>query len=241
MDRSFRKRVRKAEKLLSAVLQKRHERRKQEVRELPTPARRHATAIAAFFLSGQPKIDEPLNRAWARALRHYGINVKETADQDAAAQQLFPIIMAGKNESARFTEIFKTAPIWLLQFAGVATDARLLHFHLPDLTIKIGWGDIGYEEAGGWPLLPSGTITAGDPIPPRDARWLWLGLFCIVTPFIESVDELLSEDEEANKNNPLLKDISFALDLDKKPKEEWSDYEKRRKRVLSKRISRLEG
>jgi hypothetical protein len=34
-------------------------------------ARLHATAVAAIVLSGEPKIHEPLIRAWARTLAHY--------------------------------------------------------------------------------------------------------------------------------------------------------------------------
>jgi hypothetical protein len=71
-------------------------------------------------LSGEAKIDEPLGEAWARALQHYkiswshrGIILGEAArqkDQVAAAQQLFPLIVGCAELSARFTEIFMTAP-----------------------------------------------------------------------------------------------------------------------------------
>ena len=70
--------------------------------------RRHASSI------------EPLKRAWARALQHYGIDVN--TDQTAAAQRLLPIIKGDGDESARFTEIFRTTPVWLLQFTGMAMD-----------------------------------------------------------------------------------------------------------------------
>ena len=150
--------------------------------------------MAAIVLAGQPKIDEPLIGAWKRALQHYGIDVKwlgELDDQVKAAQQLRPIIMKGDELPARFTEIFKTAPAWLLQFTGIAWDAHLLEIHMPDISKKLRWGSAGYEEARQWPLLPSGTLTAGDPIPDIDARWVWLAQFCIVTTFIPNfVDEL---------------------------------------------------
>src|SRR6266550_3971809 len=100
MNRRSRHRIGKCEELLSAALKDRDERLKRLLRVWPTYARRHATAVAAIVLSGQPRIDEPLNRAWARALQHYGI---DNNDQIAAAQQLFPII-TGDKASARFTE-----------------------------------------------------------------------------------------------------------------------------------------
>ena len=37
----------------------------------------HATAVAALVLYGEPKIDEPLRRAWVRTLHHYGITIKD--------------------------------------------------------------------------------------------------------------------------------------------------------------------
>jgi hypothetical protein len=244
MDRRSRHRIGKVEELLSAALKEREGRRKPIG---SYHARRHATAVAAIVLSGKPKVDEPLSRAWARALQHYGINDNELArlgDQFAAAAQLFPIIMGGKEEeSARFTEIFRTAPVWLLQFTGMAMDARLLKFHLPDISESLRWGSAGFEDARRWPLLPLGTMTAGDSIPEIDPLRLWLILFCMMThPIPDFANNLSREDEESRShrdNDPLLEDILFALDLDGKPEKEWSRYDKRRVLKLSERISRL--
>ena len=177
-DRKSRHRLLKLEKLVSTAVKEREEREKQLVKALPYHAQRHATAVAAIVLSGRPKIDEPLIIAWARALRHYGINVNAPGgmdDQVQAAQRLFPIIIGGEEESARFTEIFTTAPVWLLQFTGIAIDATLLKFHVPAISKRLRWGSAGYEDAQRWPLLPSGMMTAGDPIPDNDPRRWWLG------------------------------------------------------------------
>jgi hypothetical protein len=247
-DRKSRHRLSKLEKLVSTALKEREEREKQAVKELPYQALRHATAVAAIVLSGQPKIDEPLIKAWARALQHHGINVNVLGgmdDQVRAAQRLLPIIIGGEESSARFTEIFRTAPVWLLQFTGISMDARLLKFHVPDISQRLTWGSAGYKDALRWPLLPSGVMTAGDPIPDNDPRQLWLTLFCIMTVGdpIQAFENRLSREKEENRshraNDPLLKDIFFALNLDGKPEEEWSGYEKRRMRKLSERISRL--
>ena len=133
--------------------------------------------MAAIVLAGQPKLDEPLILAWDRTLQHYKINVngfRRLDNQLKAAQQLLPIIMKGEELLARFAEIFETAPAWLLQFTGMAWDAHLLEIHMPDISKKLRMGSAGYEEARQWPLLPSGTLTAGDPIPDIDPRQLWL-------------------------------------------------------------------
>jgi hypothetical protein len=108
MDRRSRHRIGKCEELVSSALKEREERLKQFLRVGPTHARRHASAVAAIVLSGQPRVDEPLNRAWARALQHYGI---DNNDQVAASQRLLPIIKEDRKGPARFTEIFSTAPI----------------------------------------------------------------------------------------------------------------------------------
>ena len=104
MDRRSRHRIGKCEELLSAAQKERDERLKQVLQVAPTYARRHAAAVAAIVLSGRPRIDEPLERAWARALQHYGIDVN--TNQIAAARRLLPIINGDGDESARFTEIY---------------------------------------------------------------------------------------------------------------------------------------
>jgi hypothetical protein len=70
-------------------------------------------------------------------------------------------------ESANFTEVFRTAPIWLLQFTKIRLDALILEFQLPDLPTEPMWGIEGLKDAKRWPLLPLGTIGAGG-APPKD-------------------------------------------------------------------------
>ena len=247
-DRKSRHRLLKLEKLVSTAVKECEEREKQLVKDLPNHARHHATAVAAIVLSGRAEINEPLIIARARAWRHYGINVNAPGrmdDQVRAARRLFPIIIGGEEESARFTKIFTTAPVWLLQFTGIAIDATLLKFHVPDISKRSRWGSAGYEDARRWPLLPSGMMTAGDPIPDNDPRRWWLDLICITMAGdpIKAFEEGLSREKEENYSrrdkDPVVEYICLALDLDGKPEEEWSGYEKRRMRKLSERISRL--
>lgn len=90
MNRSSRHRLSKIEKAVSIAQRKSKERKRQLSQIWRYHARYHAIAVAAIVLSGQPKIDEPLNKAWTRALRHYGIEVGEFGgidDQVRAAQQ----------------------------------------------------------------------------------------------------------------------------------------------------------
>jgi hypothetical protein len=73
MDRSSRRRVCKAEEALSIAKKQHEEERKKFLATWVSYARLHATAVAAIVLSGQPKIGEPLIRAWTRALQYYGV------------------------------------------------------------------------------------------------------------------------------------------------------------------------
>jgi hypothetical protein len=226
------------------------ERRLPELKLRPRPglrrdARYHAISVAAIALSGQPRIDEPLHDAWARTLQHHGISVKEPwswDDQVVAARQLSSIIMDGADESAQFTQIFKSAPVWLLQFTGTAVDARFLKFQLPDLSSDFNWGSTGYADAVRWPRLPLGRMADGKPIPTLDARRLWIILFCEITepafPDRFPYDVDFSQEEERS-SDPLLDDIIFALELDGVPEEELSRHQKRRLRNIAERLSRL--
>ena len=240
----------KINKRLSIALKKRKAKDQEYINSVLFHARHHATAVAAIVLSGQPKIDEPLRMAWNRALLHYRIKFDPAGGLDyqvRVAEQLGPVITRGKVSSARFTEIFAAAPIWLLQFTRLLMDARWLKFRLPDMASRLTWGSAGFEEVQDWPLLPSGTMTAGDPIPIIDGRQVWLAYACILTGGgdpIQAFKDRHSFDEEEEKRfrdrYPLLAEMNWAMDLDnRKPEEEWSPYEKRRMRKLRERISRF--
>ena len=182
MDRSSRRRVCKAEEALSIAKKQHEEKRKKELESYVSSARLHATAVAAIVLSGQPKIDEPLIQAWTRALQHYGVQPLPQDEiyfddrsrlnkQNVAAQKLVFEILGGAKESERFTEIFRTAPDWLLHFTQTFLDAGSLQLGLRPTKIPFTkWGRTGYEESLGWPLLPLGTMMGGDPVSDEDAR-----------------------------------------------------------------------
>ena len=173
---SRRAKISRIEELIASKLKAQQERRKQWAKALPIHAQRHATAVAAIALAGEPKIDEPLNRAWARSLRHYEIALDPTtkSEQIRAAQLLFPIIVGEEASSSQFAKIFSTAPAWLLQFTRTVLDAWIIRFRLPEMKPNPNWGIAGFEDAEHWPLLPNGVLTAGEPIPHHDARHMML-------------------------------------------------------------------
>jgi hypothetical protein len=191
MDRNLSQRIRNVEKLLSKAEEIVSAARRKDEEwlaywvEISRPkALLHATAVAAIVISRKPKIDEPLIRAWVRTLRHYGITVKneygreyqyETGHEHeyrfesdyerelkAAHSILYPAIMNGANETEKFTEIFRTAPAWLLEFTHMEVDAMLLKFDLPEMSEKQIWDEESFKNSR-WPLLPLGMMMGSVP------------------------------------------------------------------------------
>jgi hypothetical protein len=191
MDRSSLQRIlkldrllNKAEEIIKIALKKRED-HVAELLELFRPqARFHAVAVAAIVIAGEPKIDEPLVRAWGRTLRHYGITItneygREYEYEDGhehehefryeyerelrtAYDKLYAAIIKGDNETEKFTEIFRSAPIWLLQFTLMGLDAQALKFDLPEMPSEEWEEKLKYAQR--WPLLPLGTMAGGEPV-----------------------------------------------------------------------------
>jgi hypothetical protein len=113
-------------------------------------------------------------------------------------------------QSARFTEIFRTAPVWLLQFTHIDWDAPVLEFELPDMSAELIWGVEGVKDAKRWPRLPLGTMAAGDPV-------------CIAP---EEFGSDLSPEERR-----------FYQEMKARPEEEWSRFDRRRMHALIERLS----
>jgi hypothetical protein len=244
MDRNSSRRIWKVEEHLSAARKEREEKRKKKYDNNLLHARFHATAVAAIVLSGEPKIEEPLIRAWTRALQHYGIpalqqhgiNLSEAArtkNQVEAARRLGPVILRGAEKSARFAEIFRTSPVWLLNFTGTHIDAGFLNFNLPDKSERLKWGSAGYDESRRWPLLPLGTMTDGDPVSDEDARLWPLPLMNKADTIADFEDNLSQKnDDNSSPTADLLEDMTLAMDLAENPEKEkeLSRYEKHRLR-----------
>jgi hypothetical protein len=230
-----RKRIEAAEEIAVAMVTKSDARQKASLEAERLRARDHATTVAALVLAGQPRIDEPLKEAWTRALRHYEIS-EQISDTCVAGQLLFPDIVGGEAQAAeRFTEIFRKAPIWLLQFTAVARDARLLKFRLPRLTAHLKWGSEGFEDSRRWPRLPLGMMSAGDPIPTGPLKWgdpmtdfddrrVWIAYWQTKDP-----DPDLKYPSHYRDVND---DVKFVEDLAARPENEWSNHETRRIRRL---------
>jgi hypothetical protein len=246
--RDRRHRLSKINERVAAAVEERKRKDQEYVAASIFNARHHATAVAAIVLAGQPKIDEPLSEAWNRALKHYGVESKPWGgieDQIEAAEKLRPKILEGKEQWARLSEIFAAAPVWLLQFTRVGWDAHWVKLTLPEISqTMLNWGDGGYEDMRKWPLLPSGTIAAGDPIPSNDGRRIWLIPLCMVKEgdFAQALENGFSIEEEPilRTGDSLLDEMAWLFaNADERPIDELPPYERRRVLKLLDRVSRL--
>jgi hypothetical protein len=230
MDRRSQRRIWKVEELLFAAKRERERERRELSEDCVRHARLHATAVAAIVLSGDPKIDEPLSQAWRRSLQHYRIRKAKGTRierQVAAAQQLLPAILGHETASAAFSKIFRRAPGWLLNFTQTFIDAGCLKFKLPNtFSWRPKWGRDGYEESRQWPLLPSCTMTTGDPVPDEEARF-W--------PF-PLMEKAQKQEDDLSPEADLLTDLPLLAGLMDHP-EKVSRYEKLRLRNLLESIS----
>jgi hypothetical protein len=212
----------KLENMLSLAKKQQKERQQKDYQIYVLKARPHATAVAAIVLAGKPKIDEPLSEAWKRALLHYKIDNRYHWNHVNAANQLFPLIVGHADVSAKFSEIFKTAPAWLLTFTAMHFDAGALKFKLPHQALgNLKWGREGYEESLNWPSIPSGRITDGDPV--KDVLWP-------APPKKAGSLEVVERDPaQEEKDNPeLLDDIMLLFEVEENPEKEknLSRYER---------------
>jgi hypothetical protein len=262
MKRGLQRRISQAESRLPAALERQRKRREQLKLSYSSLALIRATAVAAIVLYGKPKIDEPLIRAWVRALDYYKRNRhaakvfpgldrlmasgrsswtfdeltqahpsdrighsdgEDEADRasklankplaeafkdyvDATDRMHYFIMDGAVDQAARFTEIFKSGPVWLLNFTSTFLDAKLLNFDLPDLSGASRWGKLGLRDAQRWPMLPVGMMTDGDPIPAQET------------------------DVSAD---PSIEELLFALEATNRPPWEWT----RRERLVIESLS----
>jgi hypothetical protein len=157
--------------------------------------------------------------------------------QNMAAQKLVPEILGDAEVSERLTKIFRTAPVWLLQFTQTHFDGALVRFHLRPISFISKWGSAGYEDSLEWPLLPLGTMMDGDPLSDEDARRWPLPLrIKNETDTIPDCEDNVSGQHEGNDSAEFdhVCDMGLAMEVAKNPdkEKELSRYQRLRLRRL---------
>ena len=138
----------------------------------------HAIRVAAVVLYGEPKIAEPLSAAYSRMQEKLDKQFAAAADEcwlrqtgekanpvmrGILCQKLMFDALPGADDNLKFERIFSNAPVWLLNFAGIEWDAKLLGFKLPKLVGAPALGEAARLDRNRWPFLPEGTIDGGGP------------------------------------------------------------------------------
>jgi hypothetical protein len=214
MSRSNTRRLSRLEKLASLTATER-EREKTALAEWRlSSARDHAMILVALILHGDPKIDEPLDIAWHRALEQLGL--KRLADFTPSAhvaERLRPVLLPelpGDTENAKLAHVLNSGPTWLIKFCHAWMDAILLGIELQqNASFRLEFGRIGLREGvDSWPDLPKGTPAAGGPIPP--------------SPF-----DVLSSEENID-----------LLNLFETGEDSWSRGDRRRYREIMAKVER---
>jgi hypothetical protein len=160
------------EQLIPPYLKAKRQEEKEQLTRLKEPAQKAIRRLGALVLYGEPKLDEPLALAWQRCLTL--VDVKSPGANhyvDFAEALLFRRLMTdlpGENETEKFKYTLSKAPIWLLRFTSAKVTAYLIGIACPDLSAAPAWGRVGLKDARNWPLLPQGTLQAGDPIKESD-------------------------------------------------------------------------
>jgi hypothetical protein len=143
------------ERLAEAYLRPKEEAASQFEEFVRNYAFKHSANLSALILYGDPKIDEPLSFAWRRCLEsaewqkrrekyggwdEYGADRGDPFESFSATQiakyfrKYFLPDLAGRDETEKFSLIFKKAPPWLLWFTYGDVNARILGIKLPDLS-----------------------------------------------------------------------------------------------------------
>jgi hypothetical protein len=173
MIRSDTRRLSRLEQLASLTAEGRERRKTALAERRRSSARDHAMILVALILHGDPKIDEPLDIAWHRALEQLGLErlgLSLTPSADVAARLRAVVLpeLPGDTDNAKLAHVLNSGPIWLIKFCHVWMDAILLGIELQqDASFRLEFGRIGLREGvDSWPDLPKGTLAAGGPIPP---------------------------------------------------------------------------
>ncbi len=166
MNRAINHRLDRLEKQGEATAAVRKRRTSEQVERLSQAAREHAAMVAALVLHGDPQMDEPLKCARDRMLENFRLTNVQPAGYPLLVHEFVMAEVPGDTENAKFAQVLRSAPQWLLVFCMCHIDAQILGFGLPTFPDPPPEpGLVGIDDMFCWPGLPSGTLGAGGPIP----------------------------------------------------------------------------
>jgi len=134
----------------------------------------HLTMVVALVMHGDPRIDEPLEIAWRRALHRLGLNGGPPENLAGELRKVLsdqlPVDVDALKE--KFVRVLSSAPLWILSFCRCSLDAAILgiRLKLEGPLPEPGRSEIEYPS---WPHLPRGAFGDGGPLEEvEDLSWL---------------------------------------------------------------------
>jgi hypothetical protein len=213
MFHARRRQMARLEKLGEPYFEQLAQRRAEEQKAWAARARKdaliHAANFSLILLYGEPKIGEPLVKAWERCRESTAPELSCEAFQRIAKHnnpfddeldvELIAIYfrrnilktLPGESELQKLGAIFETAPPWYIWFTWARVTADVLDFEIPDLS-KILRFKISAETYLGWPRLPAG---------PFEKR-PWPDAFLRKHPKIRKILSAIQDDAETDQIQP---------------------------------------
>ena len=144
ISRALRRRIAELERLAPDFAKRREEAITARDAEFAVKARIHAINLGLLLHYGEPKIDEPLTAAWERCLEEFP-ETKRIADMvhpfgchaGAVADYVADRVLStlpGADETEKFSQLFATAPPWLIYYTWGDVTAHFLGLPLPDVS-----------------------------------------------------------------------------------------------------------
>jgi hypothetical protein len=217
MKRTDSRRLRRLEKQIEPTIEERERRELERDKRLRQAVRDHATMVVMLALHGNPRIDEPLRFTWDRALKSLALNDCPRQQIPERLRALVVADLPGNTENAKFANVFRSAPQWLLDFCFCVLDAHVLGFDLPRSSERVPEpGRKAIDDIYKWPGLPTGTLEAGGPI---------------LEPDLSPLDDL------SNPFHALYVDELIDLELlIEKGEKKWSRQDRRRRKEIMAKV-----
>jgi len=215
MSRSTLRRIRRLKADYAPTIAE-YERRKKEWKEsLPSEAEDHLLRIIAVFEYGDPRIDEPLELAYQRALMKLGTH--EGAALARLREDLEREPPAGDFKS-KLSARLRQVPDWLIYFCSAKVSMNVLGIETPLLPEKVLKVTLAKSDRDTWPFLPQGVLE------PRRIRR-------------DSISRTISRFYSAMSPEEF---VTYR-EIRRRPEEEWTRHEQRFVHAMIDRNQRREA
>jgi hypothetical protein len=155
MSRSRGQRLARLEETVEKLQKERNRREGERDAEQRRAALDHLTMVI-----GDPRIDEPFQLAWRRAVSHLGLVGTSHPDLLTKARKILVDALPGSDLNAKFGRVLSSAPPWVLSFCMCPLDSFILGIPLQFEGQLPEPGRLAIQHPS-WPSLPQGAFADG--------------------------------------------------------------------------------